>query len=332
MLPKIVITHKVHDEILTKLAPYARVSVNESDDTWAHDRLLAELSDATAMMAFMPDRIDATVLSHAPSLRLVACALKGFDNFDVAACTARGVHVSIVSDLLTDPTAELTIGLMIGLGRHILPGDEAVRIGYKGWRPRFYGVGLKGAAVGILGMGAIGKSIAERLTGFGTQASYWDRRELGSDDEERLKVTFTDFERLLSTSDFVVCALPLANDTQHLLGALEVAKMRKGTLLINPSRGSVVDEGAVVAALEAGHLAGYAADVYEMEDWARPDRPEAVHPGLVQRRTDTLLTPHIGSAVTKTRLAIEHEAADNIIDLLEGRRPRAAINEPAAVL
>lgn len=100
------------------------------------------------------------------------CA-EGFDNFDIEACTQRGVHVTIVSDLLTDPTAELTIGLMIALGRHILPGDKSVRRDYKGWRPRFYGLGLQGTAIGILGMGAIGKAIAQRLSTFGAIVSYW---------------------------------------------------------------------------------------------------------------------------------------------------------------
>lgn len=327
MLPKVVITHRVHEEIISKLSPHARLVCNDTDDTWPREKLLAELSDAKAMMAFMPDMIDASVLAHAPDLQLVACALKGFDNFDIEACTQRGVHVTIVSDLLIDPTAELTIGLMIALGRHILPGDKSVRRDYKGWRPRFYGLGLQGTAIGILGMGAIGKAIAQRLSTFGAIVSYWDRQSLDKADEIRLNVKPLEFDQLISSSTFLVCALPLSAETKHLLGAEQLAKMPKGALLINPARGSVVDEEAVVAALQAGRLGGYAADVYEMEDWARPDRPDKVHGGLLNREHDSILTPHIGSAVAKSRLAIEHEAADNIIDFVQGRRPRAAINE-----
>jgi phosphonate dehydrogenase len=165
--PKIVITNRVHSEIVDMLSAHALVVANDGEECWPDERLSAEMTDATAMMAFMPDRIEEAVLDRAPHLRLIACALKGFDNFDVDACTKRGVFVSIVKDLLTEPTAELAIGLMIGLARHVLPGDAQVRSDFKGWRSRFFGTGLKGSQVGILGMGAIGRAIAQRLAGFG---------------------------------------------------------------------------------------------------------------------------------------------------------------------
>lgn len=325
--PKIVITNKVHDEIFDRLSRHAEVVVNESQEPWPRDRLLRELADATAMMAFMPDRVDAALLDHAPHLRLVACALKGFDNFDVAACTRRGVWVSIVEDLLTEPTAELTIALMIGLARHMLAGDVQVRSGYRGWRPRLYGTGLKGATVGILGMGAIGRAVAERLSGFGCRSVYWDRARLDHAEEVRLKAAWADFDTLLASADYVVCALPLTPETFHRIDADALRRMRKGALLINPSRGSVVDEAAVAMAIDGGHLGGYAADVFEMEDWARADRPRAIDGRLLARPDRTLFTPHLGSAVAEVRLAIERDAAENILDLLRGDRPRRAIND-----
>ncbi|PKM05889.1 MAG: hypothetical protein CVV17_02765, partial [Gammaproteobacteria bacterium HGW-Gammaproteobacteria-7] len=154
MLPKLVITHRVHDEILQLLAPHCELMTNQTDSTLTREEILRRCRDAQAMMAFMPDRVDAEFLQACPELRVVGCALKGFDNFDVDACTARGVWLTFVPDLLTVPTAELAIGLAVGLGRHLRAADAFVRSGeFQGWQPQFYGTGLDNATVGILGMG-----------------------------------------------------------------------------------------------------------------------------------------------------------------------------------
>ncbi len=151
MLPKLVITHRVHDEILQLLAPHCELVTNQTDSTLTREEILRRCRDAQAMMAFMPDRVDADFLQACPELRVVGCALKGFDNFDVDACTARGVWLTFVPDLLTVPTAELAIGLAVGLGRHLRAADAFVRSGeFQGWQPQFYGTGLDNATVGIL--------------------------------------------------------------------------------------------------------------------------------------------------------------------------------------
>ncbi|MFN7023949.1 MAG: phosphonate dehydrogenase [Pseudorhizobium sp.] len=324
---RIVVTNKIHDEIARLLGGYAEVVLNTAEEPWPRERLVRELVGATAVMTFMPDRIDREFLNAAPDLAVVSCALKGYDNFDVATCTERGIWVSIVQDLLTQPTADLTIGLMIGLARHVLAGDAHVRTGFAGWRPRFYGTGLSGSRVGILGMGAIGCELAKRLSGFNCEIFYWDHNLLTPEEERRLGVSASDFQELVSTSQFLVSALPLNPETHHLVGACALAAMRPDALLINPSRGGVVDESAVADALETDRLAGYAADVFEMEDWAIADRPRQIEPRLIAMRDRTLLTPHIGSAVRDVRLAIEREAALNIIDVIEGRPPRSALND-----
>jgi phosphonate dehydrogenase len=326
---RIVVTNRIHDEIARLLGGYGEVFVNANEEPWPREHLFREIAGATAVMTFMPDRIDRAFLDAAPDLAVVACALKGFDNFDVPACTERGIWVSIVEDLLTQPTAELTIGLMIGLARHVLAGDEHVRTGFAGWRPRFYGTGLSGSRIGILGMGAIGRALAKRLSGFDCEIVYWDRNPLAPEEERRLGVSRADFQELVGTSHFLVSALPLTAETHHLIGASTLAAMRPDALLVNPSRGGVVDESAVADALASDRLAGYAADVFEMEDWAIPDRPRQIEPRLIAMRDRTLFTPHIGSAVRNVRLAIEREAALNIIDVIEGRPPRSAINDIA---
>ncbi len=282
---------------------------------------MARAAAADAMMAFMPDRVDQAFLAAAPRLKVIACALKGFDNFDVAACTRAGVWVSIVPDLLTAPTAELAIGLALGLGRHLREGDGFVRSGaFQGWRPVLYGTGLAGSTVAILGLGRLGSAIAARLAGFGCRLIGHDEAAAGP-----ATVAPVGLAEALSEADLVIVALPLTDGTRHMIDARALARMKPGALLVNVGRGSTVDEAAVADALCAGRLGGYAADVFALEDWALDDRPRAIDPRLLAHPR-TLFTPHLGSAVTQVRAEIAMAAALNIADALAGRHPRDAVN------
>jgi phosphonate dehydrogenase len=315
--PRILVTHWVEEEVLDLLATAGEVEANRTRESWAPSEVRARAADKHAIMAFMPDRVDADFLAACPDLRLIACALKGFDNFDRAACAAAGVRLSIVPDLLTAPTAELAIGLAIGLGRNIRDGDALVRAGeFAGWRPILYGFGLDGATVGLLGLGAVGRAIADRLAGFGCRIIAHDPGAA-----PRADVTLLPFEELLAQSDLLIGAAPLTPTTRHMLSAPALAALRPGALLVNIGRGSVVEEAAVLAALEAGHLGGYAADVFEFEDWLLEGRPREIAPAL-RRHPRTLFTPHLGSAVARVRREIALRAAHNILDALEGRTPR----------
>jgi phosphonate dehydrogenase len=322
--PRILVTNWAHAETLARLAAIGVVDANPNRTVWPRAELQRRAAEADAMLAFMPDCVDRAFLADCRRLRVVACALKGCDNFDIAACTEAGIWVTIVPDLLTEPTAELAVGLAIGLGRMIHEGDAIVRSGsFDGWRPVLYGTGLDGATVTVVGMGAVGRAIAKRLGGFGC-------RILGVDPHAELPlgVVRSDLNPALQVSDFIILAAPLTAATRHLIGQDAIARMRQGALLINVGRGSVVDELAVAAALESGALGGYAADVFEMEDWALPDRPRSIDLRL-RVHPRTLFTPHLGSAVASVRRAIELRAADNIADALAGRRPRDAINDPS---
>lgn len=326
--PRLVVTNWVHPEVLELLGTGCEVIANQRTDPLTPAELAEQAAEADGLIAFMPDRVDAALLARCPRLKIVAGALKGYDNFDVVACSRRGIRFSIVPDLLTEPTAELTVGLMIALGRNLLAGDRHVRSGdFDGWRPRFYGVGLTGARVGLLGMGRIGRAVTQRLTAMQARVRWWDPRPPAEAEIADLDMERTDLDTVLGDSDFVVVALSLAPETLHLVDAAALARMRPETLLVNPARGSVVDESAVADALEAGRLAGYAADVFEMEDWARPDRPRQVEPRLRALADRTVLTPHLGSAVGHVRREIALRAADNVLDLLlRGAEPRDAIN------
>lgn len=324
--PKIVVTNPIHPEVRARLEAMGSVEMNPDSEPWTPAQLAERVRDADALMGFMTDRVDAPLLAQAPRLRVVACALKGFDSYDVEACTRAGVWVSIVPDLLTEPTAELALGLAIALARHVKPGDARVRSEqFRGWRPQLYGTGLAGATVAVVGLGQVGRAIVARLAGFGCS------RIVGVDPRSSaIGIESVSLEAALAQAHFVFVAVPLTAQSHHLIDAAALAHARTGQWMINVGRGSVVDEEAIADALERGPLAGYAADVFAIEDWGLADRPSGISPRLLSH-SNTVFTPHLGSAVREVRIAIEERAADNIVAVLEGRAPADAINEPQTV-
>lgn len=322
---KVVITNRIHGDVLARLEQIAHVIVNPSLEPWTQEVLAEHLKDATAMMGFMTDCVDNHLLQQAPSLKIVACALKGFDNYDIPACTARNVWVSIVPDLLTEPTAELAVGLAISLGRYVLQGDQLMRTtSFKGWRAQLFGTGLHNSVVAVLGLGMVGQAIVQRLSGFGC------KHVLGVDPfNTMVGVTSCNLEEALTTADYVFVAIPLTDSSINMLNHEQLVFCKPGQLMINVGRGSVVNEIAIAEALEQGRLAGYAADVFACEDWGLQNRPNMIEPRLLAH-PNTVFTPHLGSAVSAVRLAIEHQAADNIIAVLSGEAPPDAMNQVTA--
>lgn len=327
-LPRVVITHRVHPPVKQLLSRHCEVVANDSVETWPPAKLLHAAADAAGVLVFMPDNIDEAFLAQCPSLKVVAAALKGYDNIDVAACSHRGIWVTICPDLLSQPTAELAVALTLGLVRNVAPGDHLIRSGnFNGWRPVLYGGGLAGKTVGVIGMGRLGQAFARLLAGFNCRIVYHDPVHISPIQEAFLGMSRTGFDEVLAQSDVVVVMVPLSHSTLHLIGDAALAKMKSSAYLVNVGRGSVVDESAVACALEQGRLAGYAADVFGMEDWALPGHPQSIHPALLANRDRTLFTPHLGSAVASIRLEIEMSAAEGILQALRGEKPRDAINE-----
>ena len=313
--PRVVITHRVHPQVTQLLSEHADVIANESVEPWPRDLLLKHSRSADALMVFMPDSFDSVFLDQCPHLKIIAAALKGYDNFDVEACRRRSIWFTIVPDLLTEPTAELALALLLGLARNTQKGDELIRTGrFAGWRPILYGTSLIGSTVGLIGYGAVGRAFARLISGFQCRV-VWNDVQPGGDP----------LERVVAQSDFLLLLLPLTSETFHLVNAGLLARTKPGAYLINVGRGSVVDEEAVADALESGHLAGYAADVFEMEDWRRRDRPQSISDRLLRCPARTLFTPHLGSATEATRLEIERTAALDIIEALRGNRPSNAL-------
>lgn len=323
---KIVITTPVNDSTLTELKSFGEVIMNKNTAPWTRDELLAHCREADALMVFMTDRIDADFLDQCPRLKIIAGALKGYNNIDLQACSERSVLLTNVPDLLTEPTAELTIGMMIALVRNFVPGERHIRNGeFKGWRPQYYGHSINGATIGVIGAGAVGQATMRMLNGFDCRKLYYDKHKLPREMEQKLNASQADIKQIQQTADFIVLAIHLMDTTYHLVNGDFISGMKPGSFLINPARGSLVDENAVVTALTSGQLAGYAADTFEMEDWTIPDRPRTIHPELIAS-DKTILIPHLGSAVISVRQAIEQSAAESIIAVCKGQIPATAVN------
>ena len=279
------------------------------------DELLAAVAGVDALVAMMVDRVDAELLDAAgPGLRVVADVVVGYDNVDVAACTERGVVVTNTPGVLTDATADIAMALVLMTTRGLGAAERRVRTG-EPWQWNFtadLGTGLRGKTLGIVGPGAIGLATARRATAFGMEILLSGRSAPDPGVVDGLGARVVDLGELLTASDVVSLHCPLTPATHHLVGAAELRAMKPTAHLVNTARGPVVDEAALVAALEAGEIAGAGLDVFE-------DEPR-VHPGLLGR-DDVVLLPHVGSATVETRTAMADLAVANVLAVLAGQDP-----------
>jgi phosphonate dehydrogenase len=284
--------------------------------------------DAVALCFFVPDHIDAAVMDQLPALRILAGFGKGFDNVDVPAATERGIWVTSVSAALTDATADLAWALLLANARGVVYGDARVReYPNIGWDVAAeLGRAVTGATIGVYGFGLVGRAIAERSLGFRMNVLYCDPTAAEREVEERLRARRVDAGALLAQADFVVLAVPLNEATYRLIDAEALARMKPTAILVNPARGSIVDEAAVAHALERGALGGYAADVFEHEDRQYASRPTRLLPALVDDRRRTVFTPHLGTAVAADRVALALAQARAVRAVLAGERPESAVN------
>jgi glyoxylate reductase len=301
-------------------AAAGRVEGNPEDRPLTPEELRRAVAGRDAVLCLLTDRIDASVMDAAPGCRVFANMAVGYNNIDVAEATRRGVLVTNTPGILTDGTADLTWALILGVARRVAEGDAEMRAGrYPGWGPLYMlGGDVTGATLGLIGPGRIAVAVARRSAGFGMRLLYFGRRP--SPELDALGGRAVDLDTLLRESDFVSLHCPLNDQTRHLIDASALAKMKPGAYLINTSRGPVVDEAALVAALKAGTIAGAGLDVYE-------DEPRMAA-GLADC-PNTVLLPHLGSATHQTRAAMSRMAAENLVAALEGRRPPNLVNPEA---
>ena len=296
------------------------VTYRDLTDPMPREELLASVAGTDALVAMLVDRVDAELLDAAgPQLRVVADVVVGYDNVDVAACTERGVVVTNTPGVLTDATADIAVALVLMTTRGLAAAERRVRTG-EPWRWSFVadlGTGLRGRTLGIVGPGAIGLATARRATSFGMEILLAGRSAPDPGVVEGLGARVVELDELLTASDVVSLHCPLTPATRHLIGAAELRAMKPTAHLVNTARGPVVDEAALVAALEAREIAGAGLDVFE-------DEPH-VHPGLLDR-DDVVLLPHVGSATVETRTAMADLAVANVLAVLAGDDPVTPVN------
>jgi glyoxylate reductase len=269
------------------------------------------------------DRIDAAVLDAGlPRLRAVCNYAVGYDNVDVAAATERGVVVTNTPGVLTDATADCAVGLMLAAARRLGEGDYEMRAGrYHGWEPEYLlGLDLNGAVLGLVGFGRIGQAVARRALAFEMTVLYVEDNDVPLDPALQGRVRRVDFDTVVREADVISLHTPLTPSTRHLVDEAVLRRMKPTSVLVNTSRGPVIDEAALVRALQGGWIAAAGLDVYERE-------PEMA-PGLAECR-NAVLAPHLGSATVKTRAAMARLCAENAVAALDGRVPPTALNPEA---
>jgi glyoxylate reductase len=308
-----------------RLCAAAEVSVWHEEMPPPASALRSALADADAVLSMVTDKIDARMIASAPRLRVISNLAVGVDNIDVDAATRTGIAVGHTPGVLTDATADLAFGLLMATARRIGEADRHVRAGkWRTWGPMtMLGRDVHSSTLGLIGFGAIGQAMARRAMGFGMRVLYL-KHQSGKGkpmrDARLAGATGVSLSRLLTQSDYVSIHVPLTPKTHRMIGAHEFAVMKPGAILINTSRGAVVDQAAMVTALKSGRLAGAGLDVTDPEPTARRDP--------LLRLDNVVITPHIGSASIAARASMAAIAVDNILDVFVGRLPRRCANTP----
>jgi glyoxylate/hydroxypyruvate/2-ketogluconate reductase len=317
MRPAVLVTRATFPDIADRLREFFEVTDNPEDAVLSPAELAGRLQGKQGVMSTGSERIDAALLDACPTLKAVCNVGVGYNNIDVAACSARGLIVTNTPDVLTETTADFGFALMMATARRISEAERCVRRGEwtkTGIYDHFVGTDVHGATLGILGMGRIGQAIARRgALGFGMRVIYHNRSRLAPELEAESRAQYVDKETLLREADHLVLVLPYSPQSHHTIGASELARMKPGATLTNIARGGIVDDAALAAALRSGTIAAAGLDVFEGEPRVHPDLLEV--PNIV-------ITPHIGSASVRTRRAMAQLAADNLIAAL-GRGPAA---------
>ena len=319
MKPRVLVTREVFDETLAFLAQHCDVDSNQEDRALDSETLARRLQDRDGVMCALTDRIDDMLLARCPKLKAVANIAVGYNNIDLAACSARGIMATNTPGVLDDSTADLAWALMLGAARRLTELERRVRAGeWTGWRlKQWLGVDVHHATLGIFGMGRIGQAIARRAAGFEMQVLYHNRTRVAPDLEKKLNATFVGKEDLLRQSDFVVLQVPYSPETHHLIGARELRLMKPSAILINSTRGGVVDDAALITALRDGAIRAAGLDVFENEP--------RLNPGFLNL-DNVVLMPHIGSSTEATRRAMAITAARNLVAALTGGTPPNLLN------
>ncbi len=322
--PKILVTQKVPDPAYPLLEAIGDVEANmEEGVIWTYEELLRRGPGHDYIYSLLTDNIDASFLeacaASTPRLKLVANMAVGYNNIDVEAAARLSIAVSNTPGVLSDTTADLAFALLMATARRIPEAERFLRAGkYKGWGPLlFCGAEVHGSTLGLIGAGRIGKIMSKRASGFEMKVIYYDVNRISAEDEAMYHMTYMPMDEVLQLADFVSVHTPYMPATHHLISERELKLMKPTAILINTARGPIVDEKALVRALQMKMIAGVGLDVFENEP--------AVEPELLTMENAVLL-PHIASASLNTRTLMATMASDNIVAHHQGQRPPNILN------
>jgi glyoxylate reductase len=316
--PKVYCTHALFEEARKILDANFETQYWAESERPSREELLNRVKDREGLICLLTEKINEELLRIAPKLRIVANVAVGFDNIDVAACSKRGVMATNTPGVLDETTADFAWTLLLAVARRLNEGEALARSGqWKGWNlDQLCGADIWGKTLGIVGFGRIGRAVARRAAGFQMKVIYTDAVRASEDVEKSVNAEHRDMNGLLAESDFISLHVPLLPETRGLFDGPKFYRMKPTAFLINTSRGPVIDEAALVAALENKKIAGAALDVYENEPF--------IHPGL--KRSNVVLAPHIASASIETRSKMAVIAANNVVALFKGKCPPNALN------
>ena len=319
MKPKVFITRQIPENGIKMIEQYYEVEVWRDEREPPREVLLEKVRDVDALVTLLSDKIDREILDNAPRLRIIAQYAVGYDNIDIEEATRRGIYVTNTPDVLTEATADFAWTLLLATARHLVDADKFVRSGeWKvAWHPLMYlGYDVYGKTIGIIGFGRIGQAIARRAKGFNMRILYYSRTRK-PEKERELGAEFKPLDELLRESDFVVLAVPLTNETYHMINEERLKLMKPTAILVNTARGKVVDTKALIKALEEGWIAGAGLDVFEEEPY---------HNEELFKLKNVTLAPHIGSATYGARYAMAELVARNLIAFAKGEVPPTLVN------
>ena len=316
--PKVFATHQLFDEARQILDAACDVEYWTKDERPPREEVLRRVKDKEGLVCLLTEKVNDELLRVAPKLRIAANVAVGYDNIDVDTCTKRGVVATNTPGVLDETTADFAWTLMMAVARRLSEGEQLARSGnWKGWNlDQLVGADIWGKTLGLVGFGRIGRAVARRALGFHMKVIYTDAVKAPEEVEKSLNAQFRDMNAVLAESDFISLHVPLMPETRGLFDAPKFYRMKPTAFLINTSRGPVVEEAALVAALEAGKIAGAALDVYENEPF--------IHPGL--KRPNVVLAPHLASASLETRTKMAVMAASNVVALFTGQKPPNLLN------
>lgn len=318
---KILVTFDMFREGFAELEERYDVTFPEGRD-FTYEEVFQMIPEYDVLCSMFDFPVNRELIDHAPNLKLVANYAVGYNNIDVAYALQKGVTVANTPDPVTAPTANLALGLMIDAARRVTECDRKLRTLRKDMNVGVLenlGVPLTGQTLGIIGMGRIGKALAKRANAMGMEVVYHNRRQLCIEDETKLNVTYLSKEELLTQSDFVSLNAPYTSETYHIIGEEELKMMKRSAILINTARGPMVDEHALVKALNEGEIHGAGLDVFEFGDYPLPELLDM---------DNVVLTPHIGTQTMETRIIMARAVSNNVIGFIEGDRPVARVLRP----